>query len=94
MEGDAIPGHDQDHKDVTCAACHDAAGWEVGFAEEMGVFTTFGLWTHEYTTGEGETSSTSGQVPFSSHDLILEVSCSRCHFSGNQWGLSAEVEGQ
>ena len=82
---DQIPGHDEDHKDVSCAACHDSAGWDVGPHPETGVWVTFGPWSLK---GKEDT----GTVPFSSHDLGVEVNCERCHFSGNTWGLIESVE--
>lgn len=89
---DEIPGHDEDHKDVSCAACHDSAGWEVGPHPESGVWVTFSPWSLIVKIGEQETVSQTGTVPFYSHDLGLEVNCDRCHFSENTWGLTESVE--
>ncbi len=89
---DQIPGHDEDHKDVSCAACHDSAGWDVGPHPETGVWVTFGPWTQEAKVGGEVTIINTGTVPFSSHDLDLEVNCDRCHFSGNTWGLTESEE--
>jgi len=89
---DQILGHDDDHKDVSCAACHDNAGWEVGPDPETGIWTTFSPWSHEVKIGEADSILQSGTVPFSSHDIGLEVNCERCHFSGNPWELSESVE--
>lgn len=89
---DEIPGHDEDHKDVSCAACHDTAGWEVGPHPETGVWVTYSPWSLIVKAGEEDTVSQTGIVPFSSHDLGLEVNCGRCHFSGNPWGLIETVE--
>lgn len=89
---DQIPGHDEDHKDVTCAACHDNAGWDVGPDPETSIWTTFSPWSHEVMIGEADSTLQTGFVPFSSHDIGLEVNCDRCHFAENQWGLTESVE--
>jgi len=78
-----IPGHDADHENVACVACHDADGMEVGLDEESGMWTTFAV----VVSVDGVESL----VPFTSHNTVLEASCDRCHFSGNPWGLSEEV---
>ena len=78
-----IPGHDDDHQLVTCVACHDAGGLEVGPVEESGLWMTF----FTVLSPEGEASV----VPFTSHNTVLEAPCERCHFAGNPWGLSAPV---
>ena len=89
---DQILGHDDDHKDVSCAACHDNAGWDVGPDPETGIWTTFSPWSHEVMIGEADSILQSGTIPFSSHDIGLEVNCERCHFSGNPWELTESVE--
>lgn len=89
---DETPGHDDDHKDVSCAACHDSAGWDVGPHPETGIWVTFGPWSYQETVDGEVTVLDSGTTPFSSHDLGLEVNCERCHFSGNTWGLTESVE--
>ena len=75
-----IAGHDEDHAQVACMACHDAAGLEVGLDEELGLWTTF------LATGGGET-----MTPLVTHEVQLEADCERCHYSGNPWGLSESV---
>ena len=77
-----IPGHDADHTQVTCSACHDADGLEIGYVEELG------LWTTLIATEDGNEIR-----PLTSHNIVLEASCDRCHFPGNPWGLT-ETEGQ
>ncbi len=91
-DSDQIPGHDDDHKDVSCAACHDNAGWEVGPDSDTGIWTTFSPWSHEVMVSEADSILQTGTVPFSSHDIGLEVNCERCHFSGNLWELTESVE--
>lgn len=75
-----IPGHDADHQMVSCVACHDASGMQVGPDEESGVWTTYAI-----TPADAE------PFPFTSHNIVRESSCIRCHFADNPWGLSAEV---
>ena len=79
-----IPGHDQDHTVVTCGACHDASGMEVGPDEESGLWTTF---------LSGIAGVSTDRFPFTSHNIVLEAPCDRCHFVSNPWGLSESVEG-
>lgn len=89
---DVIPGHDEDHENVSCAACHDSAGWEVGPHPETGIWVTFSPWSLVVKLEGEDTVSQTGTVPFSSHDLGLEVNCARCHFADNPWGLTGSVE--
>ena len=77
-----IPGHDEDHQSVTCGACHDGSGMEVGFDEESGFWTTYASATND----EGI-----DKFPFTSHNIVLESRCDRCHFIGNPWDLSESV---
>ena len=86
-----IAGHDEAHKDVSCAACHDVAGMEVGPSEALGYWTTYFNWTYETPISETETNTETGIVAFTSHDIILEASCERCHFVDNPWGLSDDI---
>jgi hypothetical protein len=89
---DAVPGHDEAHMNVSCAACHDSAGWEVGPDEESGNWTTYSPWSHEIKIGEADSIIETGVIPFTSHEIVLEASCDRCHFTQNQWGLTENVE--
>lgn len=77
-----IPGHDEDHRNVTCVACHDASGMEVGPDEEQGLWTTFAA---EPADGGA------GRIAFPSHNVALQAPCERCHFADNPWSLSPEV---
>lgn len=83
-----IPGHDENHSNVACEACHDGSGWAVSLDEETGIWITLAPWT---VGGEG--NSESGQIAFTSHNIVLEAACDRCHFANNPWGLSTETEG-
>jgi hypothetical protein len=74
----AVPGHDTDHAAVSCVACHDAAGLEVGPVEGSDTWAAFR--TVELL-GRSTTS------PYQSHDLQRTVDCGRCHYSDNPWGL-------
>ncbi len=80
----AIAGHDEDHASVACVACHDADELEIGFIEELG------LWTTLIATSEGGTETR----PFTSHNIVLEAPCERCHFPGNPWGFNEQTETQ
>jgi hypothetical protein len=82
-----IPGHDEDHSEVSCWACHDASGLEIGLDDETGKWVTFANWTYE----TDEISET-GKIQYISHTLILEVDCHRCHYEGNPWQLEFEIE--
>ena len=74
---EGIVGHDPDHANVTCAACHDGAQWAVGILEESAQWVTF---------------LPGSELSFVSHVIQKAVECDRCHFSGNPWGLSQEVQ--
>lgn len=79
-----IVGHDSDHENVSCVACHDGGDLDVGPEENASEqWLTFVSYTMD-----GETTS----APFTSHNIQLEVSCERCHFAGNPWALSTDVE--
>lgn len=43
----AIPGHDENHVNVDCFACHDASGLEVGPDPETGVWTVLAYKSHQ-----------------------------------------------
>ncbi len=66
---------------VTCMACHDADGMEVGphpDENEGGVFVTL-------LSSVGRSGTTVEYVK--SHSIQWQVSCDRCHFEGNDWEL-------
>jgi hypothetical protein len=72
--------HDLAHATVSCVACHDGSGLEIGPIEEGGIWMTF------------RTTELLGRMttkPYQSHNITLEVDCSRCHFQGNSWELAA-----
>jgi hypothetical protein len=67
---------------VTCIACHDASGLDVGLHPDEamgGVFTT--ILTSTSRTGAVSTNYVH------SHSIQWSVSCDRCHFEGNMWEL-------
>lgn len=72
-----IPGHDDAHDMVSCSACHDADGLEVG-PDADGRWVTFRPHT---LTSAGD------PIPFTSHNTIREAACDRCHFVDNPWDL-------
>ena len=65
---------------VTCMACHDASGAEVGPhpAEDNDQWVTL-------LTEEGRRGPTTSAII--SHSIVYEVSCDRCHFDENPWEL-------
>lgn len=71
---------------VSCMACHDASGAEVGPnpAEEAG-----GIWTTLLTT-TGRAGPTTAAII--SHSIQYEVLCDRCHFAENPWDLTVYTE--
>lgn len=71
--------HGAVHASVSCIACHDSSGMPIGPSKELGTWTTFG------TREEDETQVLE---PLASHTIQSQVDCSRCHFEGNQWGLT------
>lgn len=67
---------------VTCLACHDASGLDVGPHpdEEMG-----GIFITQVTeVGRGGPSTTA----VISHSIVFDVACDRCHFEDNPWELT------
>jgi len=72
---------------VTCMACHDASGAEVGPdpADENGIWTTL-------LTEMGRSGPTTEAIV--SHSIVYEVSCDRCHSEGNAYDLTVrEADG-
>ncbi len=79
-----ITGHDADHQTIFCVACHDAADMEVGPVEDK---------PDKWTTFASTSSEAGGTlVALTSHNVVKEASCSRCHFDGNSWGLNNNVD--
>lgn len=77
MDGsEGIIGHDLDHTQVSCSACHDGSGLDVGPLEDAQTWATF-------LPGEA--------IPFASHQTQRLVDCERCHFDANPWSLSEVV---
>lgn len=67
---------------VSCMACHDASGAEVGPNPDE---AAGGVWT-TLKTEEGRTGPTTTAIV--SHSILWDVACDRCHFSENPWGLT------
>lgn len=81
LEAD-IAGHDENHAVVSCVACHDGGGMEIGILEDSGTWFTFQL-------------DTGGNlIPAASHYIVLAATCERCHFAENPWGLSDSTESE
>jgi hypothetical protein len=73
-ECEVIETHDKPHREVTCSGCHDGLGFPIGWNEERGKWDTF----------NGGDPLIEGQAKaFSSHALVLEVDCDRCHAPGD-----------
>jgi hypothetical protein len=70
--------HGSAHAMVTCVACHDADGLQVGPLQDGGGWV---LWRQEEINGKKIS------FPYQSHDLQFEVDCARCHFEKNPWNL-------
>lgn len=70
--------HGSIHAPVSCTACHDDSGMQVGPSEELGYWVTFRTM---------EIDGVVTTMPYVSHDIQVDVNCSRCHFEGNSWGL-------
>lgn len=83
-------GQQEAHADVTCMACHDASGLEVGpQTDEEGNTTWVTLVSSVSRSGEATTEYVH------SHSIQWLVDCSRCHFEENPWDLSVlTAEGQ
>jgi hypothetical protein len=67
---------------ITCMACHDASGAQVGKATEDGPFTTIEI----LPPGRGRTEPTTSVIL--SHSVQYLVACNRCHFAENPWELT------
>jgi hypothetical protein len=76
--GAEIPGHDVEHQMVSCGACHDASGLDVG-PDENGTWVTF------YPESVSAEELRAG---YASHNIGLSAACDRCHFADNPWSLS------
>jgi len=80
LECEPIETHDKPHMEASCAACHDADGLAISWNESDQVWDTV-----------IPASTASGYRTYTSHALILEVACERCHEPGNHpWGDSKE----
>ncbi len=75
-----IPGHDADHRLVSCVACHDGGEMELDLDEDLGIWTTFIV--DPFREGE--------KVPLISHITVLQAPCERCHYPDNPWSLSTQ----
>jgi hypothetical protein len=73
-ECEPISTHDRPHASVSCLGCHASGEHAIGWDEGRG------LWV---TMVEIEVAGEPKVVPFSSHEVSLEVDCDRCHTPGN-----------
>lgn len=67
---------------LTCMACHDASGAEVGPNPDE---ASDGKWT-TLLTEVGRSGPTTSVIV--SHSIQYVVECNRCHFEENPWGLT------
>ena len=70
---------------VSCMACHDASGLDVGPNPDNEMLP----WTTTLTQMGRGGPSTSAVV---SQSIVHEVLCDRCHFEGNTWDLTVLTE--
>jgi hypothetical protein len=75
--------HSSVHLAVSCVACHDASGLEVGPIEGQNLWMTF------RTT---ELLGHSQTEPYQSHNLQKKVDCGRCHYPGNPWDIPESIQ--
>jgi hypothetical protein len=66
---------------LTCLACHDASGLDVGPPPD----DAEGKWVTQQTTMGRGGPSTDVLI---SHSIVYEVACDRCHFAENPWELT------
>jgi len=66
---------------LTCMACHDASGLDVGPPPD----DPDGKWVTQLTTMGRAGPSTDVVL---SHSIVFEVACDRCHFEENPWELT------
>ncbi len=72
---------------VTCMACHDASGADVGPHPDEDI----DLWVTTLTEMGRSGPTTSAIV---SHSIVYEVACDRCHYVDNEWSLTVrEADG-
>jgi len=78
-----IEVHQMHGEKVTCVACHDASGAQVGPHPDE---AAGGVWTTILTemSRSGEMTTT----PIITHSLQWQVTCDRCHFVDNPAGLT------
>ncbi len=70
---------------LTCMACHDASGLDVGPPPD----DESGKWVTQLTSaGRGGPPTTEFVL---SHSIVYEVSCDRCHYAENPWELTVRT---
>jgi hypothetical protein len=75
--------HSGIHSKILCVTCHDASGLEVGPMGEDGSWTVY------------RSIILLGRVltePYQSHQISNSISCERCHFHDNPWGIQSGEE--
>ena len=84
--GTHIKGNNFHLAKVSCMACHDAEGYDVG---PHPTNPENELWTTQVTEMGRSGPSTSTVI---SHSIKYEVACNRCHFEENPWELPVLTE--
>ncbi len=70
--------HGTVHSSVACIACHASSPAQVGRSSENGAW---GIIQTVEIDGKLQTYKSS------SHEIAVQVDCTRCHFDGNPWSL-------
>lgn len=70
------------HAFLTCSACHDGAGMEVGPVNDSSIWTTLQI---------VEWNGLTVKRPKFSHIITKKVDCTRCHYEDNPWELEDGV---
>jgi len=71
---------DSNHNEVSCEACHDASGLEVGRQD--------GIWV---PVEKVDSDGTGVLDYFSSHNIQRSVDCTKCHFADNPWKITESL---
>jgi hypothetical protein len=74
--------HSSIHAVVDCIACHDASGMKIIIPEGTTTWTTYRI----VQSVRGPANEV-----YTSHNLQKIVSCQKCHFLGNPYGLLESV---
>jgi len=73
-ECESIKTHDKPHSQVTCSACHDGEEPQIEWNEELQAWDTF---------RSGSIGIPMEHEPYTSHNIVRDVDCDRCHAPGD-----------